>query len=53
MGEDTGQNDRQTDKPYGHDALRSQGCHLDIRAPIKKSRRESMRMLMESIVPKY
>jgi len=43
-----------------HDASHSQwqeyvlkGCHLDIRAQIEKSRRESMRMLMESIVPKY
>jgi len=25
------------DKPYGHDASRSQGCHLDIRAQIKKA----------------
>jgi len=40
-------------KPYGHDASRLQGCHLDIRAQIQKSRCESMRMSMESIVPKY
>jgi len=25
-------------KPYGHDASRSPGCHLDIRAQIQKSR---------------
>jgi len=43
----------QTDKPYGHDASRSQGCHLDIRAQIEKSQCESMRMSMDSIVPKY
>jgi len=29
------------------------GCHFDIRTQIKKSRRESMRMSMDSIVPKY
>jgi len=53
--------DRQTDQQArSHDASRSQwqeyalkGCHLDIRAQIKKSRRQSMRMSMESIVPKY
>ena len=28
-------------------------CHLDIRIQIKKSRRESTRMSMDSIVPKY
>jgi len=32
---------------------RLKGCYLDIRAQIKNSRRESMRMSMESIVPKY
>jgi len=37
-GTDTGQTDGQTDKPYGHNASRLQGCHLDIRAQIKKSR---------------
>jgi len=45
--------DRQINKLYGHDASRSRGCNLDITAQIIKSRRESMRMLMESIVPKY
>jgi len=29
------------------------GCHLDIRKQIKKSRRESTRMSMDSIAPKY
>ena len=29
------------------------GCHLQIMAQIKKRRRESMRMSMDSIVPKY
>jgi len=29
------------------------GCHLDIRTQIEKSRRESKRMSMDSIVPKF